>query len=233
MSGSQPGGAASREPFEPLEPFVPGGLQFPLPLSLRDSAQLIGAYRWVEHTLFVLTGSWVQDADDHELRLHLDLVSGEHAWHAELWEDRLPVLDGFDQEALTKPMGPALEAVCAAMPAVLSTIAGEHPEVPLGLLRLAGLYRFFVPRLIVTYDRHLRHAVPATDGPTIRILRMVLRDELESWQAGERLLEGVLRTTKDSRAASTAQARLEEMFVGAGGGLGLVPWPGKGPGPTA
>lgn len=212
----------------PGDPLAPGGLQFPLSLGLRESAALIGAYRWAEHNLYLLAGSWVQDTDDPEVRLHLDLVSGEHGWHAELWEDRLPVLDGVDREALSRP-GPALEAACASVPVILESVSGEHPATSATVLRLAALYRFLIPRLVATYDYHLGNAVPATDGPTIRILRMVLRDEVESWQTGERLLQTALRTPAAVSAAGAVQVGLESVVAAAGVAPGLVPWPVRPP----
>jgi hypothetical protein len=212
----------------PGEPLAPGGLQFPLSLGLQESAALLGAYRWAEHNLYLLTGSWVQETDDPEIRLHLDLVSGEHGWHAELWEDRLPVLDGVDRDALSRP-GPALEAACASVPVTVESAGSEHPGTPATVLRLAALYRFLIPRLVATYDHHLGHAVPATDGPTIRILRMVLRDEVESWQKGERLLQTAMRTPEDVSAAGAVQVGLESVVVAAGVAPGLVPWPVRPP----
>ena len=41
--------------------------------------------------------------------------SARHGWHAELWADRLPVLDGVDPEALTRPPSPAAEALFGAL----------------------------------------------------------------------------------------------------------------------
>jgi hypothetical protein len=213
----------------PREPLVPGGLQFPLPLTLQESAALIGAYRWAEHNLFGLTGSWVQEVADPEIRLHLDLVSGEHAWHAELWEDRLPVVDGVDADALAASVGSALEAVYASVGPVLASVGAAHRETPTTSLQLAVLYRFLIPRLVATYEHHLGHAVPATDGPTIRILRMVMRDEIEAWQTGERLLQGALHGPEDVSAEAAVQVGLESIVVTAGVAPGLVPWPYRPP----
>ena len=83
-----------------------------------------------------------------------------------------------------------------------------------------------LPRLLVTYDRHLARAVPVADGPVVRALRLVRRDELEAWAEGEALLEGALRTTADAAVVAEAQQRLEAAVVGAAVGGGLVPWPG-------
>ncbi len=184
-------------------------------LPLERAAELVGAYRWAERRLFELTGAWAAEADLPALQVHLDRVSTEHAWHAELWEARLPALDGTDREALTRPAGPALGPLVDALAATGPTLG-----------RLAGLTRVVLPRLLVTYDRHLARAVPVADGPVVRALRLVRRDELEAWAEGEALLEGALRTAADAEAAAETQKRLEAVLVGAAVGEGLVPWPG-------
>lgn len=206
---------------------TPLGLGLPSPLGLHEAAALIGAYRWTELQLFSLTGSWVHDCDDPETRVHLDLVSGEHGWHAEIWEERLPVVDGMDAQALTRPSGSALEPLFSSVPAAVAEVASSTGAAA-GALRMAVLYRVLVPRLLATYEHHLRHSAPVSDGPTIRALRIVLRDELESWQIGEMLLERQLRSASDVAGLAALQARLESTLVEAGPGPGLVPWPGTG-----
>jgi hypothetical protein len=192
-------------------------------LGLEAAASVIGAYRWTELQLFSLTGGWVPGTADPEVRLHLDLVSGEHGWHAELWGERLPVLDRLDPEALTRPLGDALGPLFSTVKDALGE--GQPDGGLLTLLRLAALYRVLLPRLLSTYERHLRHSVPVTDGPTIRVLRLVLRDEVESWQLGEMLLERTVRSPEDVRAVAALQVRLETTIVESRLGPGLVPWP--------
>lgn len=186
----------------------------PAALTLFRTAELVGAYRWTERRLFELTGAWAVEADAPAVRLHLDRVSAEHAWHAELWAARLPVIDGVDPDALTRPLGPAVGPLMEALAATAGTVG-----------RLAGLYRVVLPRLLVTYHRHLERAVAVADGPVVRALRLVRRDEAESWAQGESLLEGALATPSDADAAAEVQRRLEATVVAAGAGEGLVPWP--------
>lgn len=188
----------------------------PSALTLGEAAGLVGAYRWAERRLFELTGAWAAEADDPGAQVHLDRLATEHAWHAELWAARLPALDGVDHEALTVPAG-ALGPLLEALAAVGSTVG-----------RLAGLHRVVLPRLLVTYDRHLTRAVPVADGPTIRVLRLVRRDEAEAWADGEALLEALLGERDSLDEVAGVQRRLEEAVVGAGVARGLVPWPSEG-----
>lgn len=200
-------------------------------LTLGQAAVLAGRYRWVERRLFEVTGSWAPAAPAPAAKVLLDSLSLEHAWHGELWADRLPVLDGADHEALTQPTPTLVEL----FDALVEPDAGNRPITEgdqLWVARLAGLFRVVLPRLLAGYRRHLSTTTPATDGPTIRALRLVMSDELEAWQAGEVLLEGTVATPAQAAAAAAAQQRLEELLLSGGGGPGLVPWPGPTDGPA-
>ena len=67
--------------------------------------------------------------------------------------------------------------------------------------------------------------MPVTDGPTIRALTLILRDEVEAWQSGESLLESLIASPRVARIAADIQHRLEAQLVEAGVRLGLAPWP--------
>lgn len=218
-------------------PLAPAGTDRPA-LTLDEAAAVAGRYRWIEGRLFELTGSWAATVPWAAARVLLDSASLEHAWHAELWGDRLPVLDGADHDALTCPT-PALARLFDAAdpgptgptagPGAAATGAGGTDALdPDGAwaARLAGLFRVVLPRLLVGYRRHLSLAAPVADGPTIRALRLTARDELDEWQAGEALLQELLVDRPAATAAvASAQQRLENILVTAGIGSGLVTWP--------
>lgn len=186
----------------------------PAALAFGHAAELYGAYRWLERRLYQLTGTWAGEVAPPEVQIHLDEVSGQHAWHSELWSARLPVLDGIDPETLTRPSGPGAAPLIEA----LSELDGP-------VERLAGLYRVVLPRLLATYARHLRRAAPVADAPGVRALRLVRWDEIMSWEAGEALLQGMLRGPDEAAAAAATQQRLESVVVASGVGSGIVPWP--------
>jgi hypothetical protein len=181
-------------------------------LPIARTATLVGAYRWAEHRLFELTGAWAAEPSPPAVQVHLDEVSAQHAWHAELWADRLPVLDWFDPDRVTVPFGSA---------GPLFDALGDLAEP---VRRLAGLYRVVVPRLVAGYDHHLARTVPATDGPVIRTLRLVGRDEVDAWRAGEARLQALLTSPAEASAAADAQRELEAVVVANGGQVGLFPW---------
>jgi len=206
----------------------------PAALPLARTAELVGEYRWVEATLFRLLGSWVTDMPIAAVQVHLDAQSMRHAWHAELWGDRLPVMAGVDPDALTRP-SVATAALFAALDGIEPAVEGpgstwpaadhDGPIRPGALPRLAGLYRVVLPRLVTSYTRHLRVVAPVSDGPLRRALRLVLRDEVEDWLAGERLVQRLMTRPHDVAAVYEFLPHLESVAVGAGAHSGLVDLP--------
>ncbi len=221
------------EPSTGREP-IPGPEAGSLPLTLGVSAALNGEYRWIENALYGMIGGWVTDIPVAAVQLHLDGQSLRHAWHADLWADRLPVLDGADPDAVTTPSPPtaALFAALAGVFAVPDRPGSTWPPAeerslgrPGALPRLAGLYRVALPRLVTSYERHLRVASPVTDGPVTRALRLVLNDEIDDWHRGERLVQRLVTRPHDVTAVYEFLQRLESAVVGAGARSGLVTFP--------
>ncbi len=225
---SMPSGV--REPGSPAAPSAP------LPFPLGVTAALVGEYRWIEHALYALLGRWVRDAPLAAVKVHLDAQSMRHAWHAELWADRLPVLSRNNNDRLTVPSPPTaalFRMLGASIPRTVAIVGDASlaapgdpsetaPELPGTLPRLAGLYRVVLPRLVVSYERHLAATALPTDGPIVRALRLVLNDEIEDWRAGEQLIERLVTRPHDVAAVVDYQLRLESALVGAGGRSGLV-----------
>jgi hypothetical protein len=216
-------------PSSAAAPAAPG-----LPLTLGATAALVGEYRWIENALYSLLGQWVTDMPVAAVQIHLDAQSLRHAWHADLWADRLPVLSGVDPAGLSVP-SPSSAALFAALDGVApgTDLPGstwppadeESQGRPGALPRLAGLYRVVLPRLVTSYERHLRAVSPVTDAPVARALRLVLNDEIEDWHAGERLVQRLMTRPHDVAAVHEFLERLESAVVGVGSGSGLVVFP--------
>ncbi len=205
-------------------------------LSLHAQARLVGSYRWLERRLFEVLGSWVASEPVPEAQMLFDVYSLQHAWHAELFADRLPALDSVDPDTLVSPPSAEVDRMCGLLAGVAPAGdgsssgggligSGDGPGVPAGgtLPRLVGVARVVLPRLLVGYNLHLRRVSPVVDAPMTRCLRLVLRDEIEQWQALEALTQALLRRPHDVAVVTAHQQRLEEIIAGAG--AGLVPWP--------
>jgi hypothetical protein len=158
----------------------------PVALPLGRAARLVGAYRWCEHHLFEVTGAAALapgDAVPPEVRVLLDGVSGRHAWHAELFADRLPLVAHLDPDALSVPL-PAMAAAAVSLDsAVQETDPSGRPAAV-----LVGLAQVFLPRLLATYRAHRAVTVAVTDGPTMRVLDLVIDDEAGEADTAQRLV---------------------------------------------
>jgi hypothetical protein len=187
----------------------------PTALDLHQAARLVGAYCAIERRLFELTGSLAIEAEmPPEVLVYLDSLSTEHAWHAELWADRLPVVSGIDAAALVELPRPAKE--------VFDAIASAGPAE-----QMVGLFRVVLPRLIASYADHEASASAASEQPNLRALRLVLRDEVEALVTGEALVQAFLGTPEAVAAAGETVVRLESTLVTASVIPGFVPWPGR------
>jgi hypothetical protein len=173
-----------------------------LAFNMEESARLVGGHRWLELRLFELTGGWVASTPEPGAKLLLDRHSQHHAWRAQQWWDRLPVLADVDRQILVAPDIPALSSATEALAGADGTI-----------LRLAGLYRVFLPRLSGRYRRHRSAANEVSDSSTTRTLEIVADDTEADWREGELLLQQLLTDPTSVRAAAETVAELESRLV--------------------
>ena len=136
--------------------------------------------------------------------------SSEHAWHAELWADRLPVTAAIDAPALVGAAGPA-----------------ARDPGPGGLGGPPGAVGGPGPVRVPRPGRHLR-------GPPAHPRRRSRRARRggpspwsrgtsgEAWEAGEALVQRLLADEEAVAVAGQAMAGLEQRLVSAGGGAGLL-----------
>ncbi|MGH9056116.1 MAG: hypothetical protein ACRDYY_09695 [Acidimicrobiales bacterium] len=172
-------------------------------LDLEGSARRCGALRWAELRLFEILGSWVASTPEPEAKLMLDRHSQHHAWRANQWWDRLPVLAGADRDSLAVPPSPAADSAAGALSDLDGTVA-----------RLAGAYRVALPRLAGAYEELLVLADPVSDGSTVRTLGLVRGDLDADWREGELCLQRLLVSTPAVEVAAATVARLEGLLAG-------------------
>lgn len=192
-------------------------------LTLEQAAVRHGAYRWVEQRLFELTGAWSAApglADG--ARIACFEASAQHAWHAELWDARLPVLSGVDPEEMARPVGPAVAPLLES----LEPGAWEGDEEAAGRRFLVGLSRVVLPLLLGSYRRFGEGLVAVADGPAIRALTLVVRDEEEELASMSAAADELLGEPEAAQEAATWTRALGEAAVAGSAGEQLFPWSG-------
>ena len=178
-------------------------------LDLQATARRAGAARWLDARLFEILGRWVADVPEPEVKISLATQASHHGWHAALWGERLPSLHDVDPASWVRRPSAGVEQAVEALAAATGTVE-----------RLAAVHRALLPRLVAAHAGHLAAASPVADAPTIRTLRLVLTDEVEDQQAGERLLQPLLCTRADVERAAAQQAAVESLLAEAGPLLG-------------
>jgi hypothetical protein len=179
------------------------------PLDIETSAHRAGEHRWIEQRLFEILGRWSAEITVPEAKGLLGAQSYHHAWHAELWRGCLPTLPHLDPDGATAAPSLGLAAVFDDV----ADGAGDHDA----LERLVGVYRLVVPRLAAAYARRQTEASVVTDGPVLRALELIGPDLARDGDAGERLVQSLVRTAADARRAAERQGWLEGQLIEAGG----------------
>ncbi len=173
---------------------------------LDEANGLIGGHLWAESRLFETLGAWVASTGEPDAKLLFDRHSQHHAWRAQQWWDRLPVLVDVERDRLIEAPTPAAAGASAALAGLDGTAA-----------RLAGVYRVALPRLFAGYHRHRQRADPASDGSAIRTLDLLMPDVAGDWREGEVFLQLLLRDPTSVDQAAATVANLERMLVAAAG----------------
>jgi hypothetical protein len=167
--------------------------------TLEEAAARAGNHRWFESRLYEITGGWVTTTADVEAKLLLDRHSHHHAWRAQQWWDRLPVLADVDRDRLC---GPA-DARSADLVARLARLEGT-------VARLAGLGRVALPRLFGSYTSHRRQAGAVADGSIRRTLTIVTADLVADWHEAELVLQDRLDDPAAVQEAAEVVKALED-----------------------
>jgi hypothetical protein len=197
----------ARAPFAPWDRRELPGL-----FSVEETARRVGNYKWAEMRLFEVLGGWVATVPELDVKLVLGRHCYHHAWHAELWDKRLPELREMNTTRLTAPANDSIAELVDAI---------REPEAPeLTIEKLVGVYRVLLPRKIAAYTYHLNATSRITDAPTQRSLQFILQDEHADWTEGEMLLQSLIETDEEVERAARRQVELERLVLKAGGIVG-------------
>jgi hypothetical protein len=197
------------DPKKPRPAFAPWDRrELPGAFTVDETARRVGHYKWVEMKLFEALGGWIATVPELDVKMRLGTHCYHHAWHADLWNKRLPELREMNTERLTVPPD-GMEAFIAAMT--------EPEDQDQTIEKLVGVYRVLIPHKIAAYTFHLNNTSTITDAPTIRTLKLALQDEFEDWRDGEMLLQSLIETEDEVERAAAHQVKLEKLLLAAGG----------------
>jgi len=199
------------DPKKPRAAFAPWDRrELPGAFTVEETAKRVGHYKWVEMKTFEVLGGWIATVPELDVKMRLGTHCYHHAWHADLWNKRLPELREMNTERLTlAPEG--MEAFFEALT--------EPEAAELTIEKLVGVYRVLIPHKIAAYTYHLNNTSTITDAPTIRSLKFILQDEFEDWRDGEMLIQSLVETPEEVDRAAAHQTRLEKLILAAGGGV--------------
>jgi len=200
------------DPKKPRPAFAPWDRrELPGAFSVEETARRVGHYKWTEMKLFEALGGWIATVPELDVKMRLGTHCYHHAWHADLWNKRLPELREMNTERLTLPAD-GMEEFMAAMT--------EPEDQDQTIEKLVGVYRVLIPHLISAYTFHLNNTSTITDAPTIRSLKFAIQDEFEDWRDGEMLIQSLLETPEEVERAAAHQVKLEKLLLAAGGVAG-------------
>jgi hypothetical protein len=201
------------DPKAPRPPFAPWDRrELPGSFTVEETARRVGHYKWIEMKLFEALGGWIATVPELDVKMRLGTHCYHHAWHADLWNKRLPELREMNPDRLTVPANDEVVAFVDAM---------TEPESPdLTIEKLVGVYRVLIPHKVAAYTYHRNNTSRITDAPTIRSLGFILQDEIEDWRDGEMMLQSLIDTDEEVDRASAHAGRLEKLLRAAGGVAG-------------
>jgi len=174
-----------------------------------EAGRRAGHACWIEQRLFETLGSWVADAArsaEPALSRMLAEHAHHHAWHAELWRDRLPELAEHPPADAVRPRHEAAVELVDTLSSVDGTVE-----------RLVGVYRVLLPRLADEYDAQLQATSPLTDGPTARVLKLCLADLHDDRSEGEATLRSLIDSPEVAATAHAREVALETLAAAANG----------------
>ena len=179
--------------------------------TVEESVERIVGYKWAEQQLSAALGGWVATIPELDVKAILGPHCYQHAWHADLWRQRLPELREPNEDRAE----PANDSFAAFMQELTSP---EDPDATIE--KLVGVYRVLVPHLLATYSFHQRVTSDIADAPTVRILKFMIDDDVEQLICGEMLIQDLARTAKLRTRAGKWQTHLDVLLAKSGGVAG-------------
>ena len=165
--------------------------------TIDELGALVGAYCWLEHRIFEVTGAWATGPIDEgaELRVWLAAISRRHGVLVGRWAECLPMRAGIEPAALV------------TVPAEPKELAGafEQLEMTEPGVGVSALVETVLPWVGGVYECHLAAAIPVAEASVMEVLVEARREGLAEIRGGRALLGR-------SPRAGTPSRHLAEVF---------------------
>ena len=179
--------------------------------TVEESVERIVNYKWAEERISAALGGWVATIPELDVKAMLGPACYQHAWHADLWRQRLPEL----KEANEHRSEPANDAFVTFMDELTSP-----DDADLTVEKLVGVYRVLVPHLLAAYTFHRHVTSDIVDAPTVRILGFMLDDDHRQLVEGEMMIQDLASDPKLRERAGKWHTHLDVLLARSGGVAG-------------
>jgi hypothetical protein len=175
--------------------------------TIGELAGVVGAYSWLEHRLFALSGEWATepgptDEGEAELRVWCAALARRRGELAGRWAERLPVRAGVDVTALIVP---------PERPEGLADALDELAATKERAVGVGALVETVLPWVGGVYSSHLLAASPVSEASVMEVLVVARREGSAAIRGGQSLLQRLSGDGKPSRHLGTT---LERAFDG-------------------
>jgi hypothetical protein len=154
--------------------------------SIADIARLAGSYKWCELQIAAALGSWSDAIPESSASALCGSHAHIHAWHADLWNDRIPTLWDTDNAHLVQPPHTEAESAIQRL--------SNHEKLATTAQKLDAMYCDVLPMLREMYTIHLKAIDSRIDPPTARILELCITDTDKHIALGTSVLDAVLKS---------------------------------------
>jgi hypothetical protein len=158
----------------------------PLTNSITDIARLAGSYKWCELQIAAALGTWSDVIPESSASALCGSHAHVHAWHAELWNDRIPTLWDADNTQLMQPPRTDAETAIQRL--------GNQEMLATTAQKLDAMYCDVLPILRDMYTTHVKSIESRVDPPTARILELCITDTDKHIAHGKSVLDAVLKS---------------------------------------
>jgi len=143
-------------------------------LTVREKAEFIGTFRWIEVFLMEMLARWTPSTPEMEVKILL----GRHTWDCAQHADGL----GKRSYELRAPLHYTLTPVNA-----YKMLFDEAAELSATTERVAILYDAILPALAERYQYYLDHSDLLLDEPSFRVIQRNMQDIMRMRREGDDL----------------------------------------------